>query len=127
MAYVLVGEVGHTHDGTLLDGELHVRVLIELDVGNLEPAGLILLDDLGFVDFHFLHFEGAADDVEVVSEVLLQVGFLFGCLKHAEDVVLLHVPDATLGECFQCECFFLVYCSFFFFHIVVVHVIWLQK
>ena len=101
VANVLVGEVGDSKDGAFLDGPLHLGRVVDAHLSDLETTSLVFLDDFGFVNLHLLEFEGTANDVGKMPQVILEVNIFFCCLPHAENVILLNVPDVTLCECLE--------------------------
>ena len=103
VAYVLIGEVGYSHDGALLDGKFQILGLVEAHAAHLKSTGFVFLDDLLPVDFHFLHLECTLDDVYIMLQIVFGVRVFLGCLQHPEDVVLLNVPDTGFTDCFQCQ------------------------
>ena len=98
MTDILIGKVGYTHDRTLLDGPNEAKRFIELDLGNLISLFLIrLLDRLGVV-FNLLNEKCTLEDVQVMTDVLSYFGILGGCFPHTENIILLNIPHATLGN-----------------------------
>ena len=63
VADVLIGQVGHAHDGTLLDGPGKLQVLVKLDLGHLITTLLIVLFHQQRVVLDLLNEEGALEDV----------------------------------------------------------------
>lgn len=100
MVDVLVGEVGDTHDGALLDGILHVGV-IDAQGAHLEAAHSIFLQHFGLVHLHLLNLESASDVGEISTLVVPEVDVLFRSFPKAEYVIFLYVPDTALGQCLE--------------------------
>ena len=100
MADVLVGQVGHPHDGALLDGPGHLLVLAYLHLSHLVALLLVFLLHQLRVAGNLLDHEGRADDVDVVTQVFFHLGIFVCTLTETEDVVLLYIPNAALSERF---------------------------
>ena len=103
VADVLVGQVGYAHDGALLDGPGHLLILVDAHLPHLIALLLeFCLHDLR-VGVHFLNHESRADDVNIVADIVFRFSVLLSAVPHAENVVLLNIPNAAFGERFQCE------------------------
>ena len=98
MTDILVGEISHARDGTLLDGPEIVTALVELDGSDLVAALLVALLRGSTVVGQFLNEEGALENIDVVVDVLLHFRIFRSCIEHTENIVLLYIPDAALGD-----------------------------
>ena len=63
MADVLVGEVGNTRNRMLLNSPFNLLVVVSFYLGDLETSCLVFLNNLWFVNLHFLNVESALDDI----------------------------------------------------------------
>ena len=104
MADILVGQIGHAHDGTLFDTPFDFVGFIHANHAHLKAPGLVFLDDFGFVNLDFLNVECRADHICVVAHIILEVSVFLGCLPHSEYIVLLKIPHITLVEGLQSQC-----------------------
>ena len=99
MTNILVGQVGDTHDGSFLDGPGELHVLVELNLGHFVTTFLITLLHQHYVLFDLLNQEGTLEDVEVVVDILFDLGVLRCGFPHTENIVLLNVPNTALSDC----------------------------
>ena len=70
MADVLVGKVGDAHDGTLLDGQSHLLIVVDTNHTNLVALFLELLLDNGRVVGNLLDHEGRTDDIDDMTGIV---------------------------------------------------------
>ena len=71
MADVLVGEIGNTHDGALLDGPNHGDIFFQLDGANL-VAQLCIFSLRGLVVIlQLLYLECTTDNTGIVADIVL--------------------------------------------------------
>ena len=96
VADILVGQVGDTHNGTFLHGPDDFGVLTRLDNTDLVSQLCVLLFDYLVVVFQLFHHECAADDVNIVAQVLSDLCVLGTALKHTENIIFLKIPNRTL-------------------------------
>ena len=98
MTDVLIGQVGDTHDGALLDGPGELQVFFKLQRGYLITPFLIALLHRRTLVLDLFEEECALEDIHVVLDALLHFCIFQGSLPHTEDIVLLNVPDTAFGD-----------------------------
>ena len=103
MTNVLIGQVCHAGNWTLLQSPGHLYVITQVQRAHLIALLGIFCHDFLAVLFQLLYHKGATDDVSIVAQAFPDLSILEGYGQHPEDVILLNIPYGAFRQRLQTD------------------------